>query len=205
MCSESHPHNHRPHSPATTDTDDEHQGQQHPDGGKFGGAGENSKTTYGDAGRRPDLDFSLSAEVKTGSSSTLESDQLVRPLRFSNSADTDSTARATTSSASPHYVTPTSQRSQPPGNPMLHSSPIGPVVEKMELSRPQVGPPMKKGANDSDKVGRFLPAVLKFLCLFCWFILCVCVCVCVVLLCVCFVCVCVFFFSLWHLLPIFFF
>ncbi|KAK7500812.1 hypothetical protein BaRGS_00008056 [Batillaria attramentaria] len=54
------------HSPTTTDTDDGHQGQQHPDGGHYGvsrAAGNRDK---------PDLDFSLSAEVKTGSSSTLE-------------------------------------------------------------------------------------------------------------------------------------
>ena len=70
------------------------------------------------------LDLSLSGEVKTGSSS-VEGDHFVRPLRFSNSADTDSTVRATnTSSSSPQYVTPISQRSQAPGNPLLQSSPI---------------------------------------------------------------------------------
>ena len=116
------------HSPATTDTEECHQGQQHPDGGRFGAAMDTppERMSEGRGGAKHALHFSLSGEVKTGSSSTLEGDQFVRPLRFSNSADTDSTARATTTSsaASPQHVTPTSQRSQPPGNPLLQSSPI---------------------------------------------------------------------------------
>lgn len=112
------------HSPATTDTDDGHQGQQHPDGGRFGVVTATPEGTA-DMHAKHTLDFSLSGEVKTGSSSTLEGDRFVRPLRFSNSADTDSTVQAATaSSTSAQHVTPGSQRSQPPGNPLLQSSPI---------------------------------------------------------------------------------
>ena len=122
MCSaDSSP---RPHSPATTDTDDCHHGQQHPDGGHFGVVMATPEVAA-EVHAKHTLDFSLSGEVKTGSSSTLEGDRFVRPLRFSNSADTDSTVQATTtSSTSPQHVTPASQRSQPPGNPLLQSSPI---------------------------------------------------------------------------------
>ncbi|KAL8609835.1 hypothetical protein ACOMHN_020670 [Nucella lapillus] len=123
----------------TTDTEDDHEGQQHPDGGRYG-----MDRVKPSAANAQNI---LSCEVKTGSSSTLTGDHFVRPLRFSNSADTDSTVHVATtaSSASPQYVTPTSQRSQPPGNPLLQSSPIsihGLIEEALQAGL----------VNDSDKV-----------------------------------------------------
>ncbi|XP_076434812.1 uncharacterized protein LOC143274771 [Babylonia areolata] len=127
------------HSLTTTDTDDEYQGHVHPDGGHFGV--EEATSTASKA-----LAASLSCEVKTGSSSTPTGHHFLHPLQFSNSADTDSMARATTtSSVSPQYVTPTSQRSQPPGNPLLQSSPISTHGVLEEIQRSEL-------VSDSDKV-----------------------------------------------------
>ncbi|GFO21397.1 protein sfi1 homolog, partial [Plakobranchus ocellatus] len=82
-------------------------------------------------------DQSLSADVISGSASSLgagDGDGAVKPLHLHNSEDTDhSGARTGTGSSSashsPHAFTPSTQRSQFSGNPLLYSSPVSSARE----------------------------------------------------------------------------
>ncbi|XP_012939858.1 protein SFI1 homolog [Aplysia californica] len=84
-----------------------------------------------------DQDWSLSAEVLSGSTSTLgTAENGVKPLILSNS-DTEPSGAVTGSSTShsPHMFTPSTQRSQFSGNPLLYSSPVSEKNTARETGR----------------------------------------------------------------------
>ncbi|GFR92395.1 protein SFI1 homolog [Elysia marginata] len=107
--------------------------QEYPPTGRF----QSEKTFFRDG--------SLSAEVVSGSVSSMGTvEGTVKPLHLHNSEDTDQSGAPTATGSSstthsPHAFTPSTQRSQFSGNPLLYSSPVSESNTARETWRSNVG------------------------------------------------------------------
>ncbi|RUS87486.1 hypothetical protein EGW08_004740, partial [Elysia chlorotica] len=104
-------------------------------------------------------DESLSAEMVSGSvSSAGAGEAAVKPLHLHNSEDTDQSGAPTatgssSTSHSPHAFTPSTQRSQFSGNPLLYSSPVSDNNTARDTWRSAVGSrPVPSGGGRSSEM-----------------------------------------------------